>query len=303
VSVLPVIVNPTSRGGRSRPPREAIDRAAASRGLRVEWWPTEAPGHATELAARAARDGHRMLAAWGGDGTYNEAALGLLNTPTALVILPGGSTSVLAYELGVSRDPVEALTSQLDGEPRAMAAARTDRGQVFLLMLSVGPDARILVRTPAWLKRRLGKLGIGCQSVLEFIKGDLPRFEVRMEGEVSEVAWCIVGNSRSYAGPYLATPGADPFSPGLEAVTLHRHGRTRVVPFFFAIFAGRHLRMRGVRRRPTTSIELCGSESIPYQLDGDPAGFLPVRAFSTDDRVLVLPPGESRGPGSGVRVP
>ncbi|MCU0293797.1 MAG: hypothetical protein MUF10_17740, partial [Thermoanaerobaculaceae bacterium] len=209
----------------------------------------------------------------------------------------------LAYELGVSRDPVEALTSQLDGEPRAMAAARTDRGQVFLLMLSVGPDARILVRTPAWLKRRLGKLGIGCQSVLEFIKGDLPRFEVRMEGEVSEVAWCIVGNSRSYAGPYLATPGADPFSPGLEAVTLHRHGRTRVVPFFFAIFAGRHLRMRGVRRRPTTSIELCGSESIPYQLDGDPAGFLPVRAFSTDDRVLVLPPGESRGPGSGVRVP
>jgi diacylglycerol kinase (ATP) len=295
VNVLPVVVNPTSRGGRSRPPREALDRVAASRGLRLEWWPTEAPGHATELAARAARDGYAMLAVWGGDGTYNEAALGLLNTDTALVILPGGSTSVLAHELGVSREPVQALTMQLDGGRRALAAARTDRGQVFLLMLSVGPDARILLRTPAWLKRRFGKVGIGWQSVLEFLKGDLPRFEVRMDGEASEVAWCIAGNARCYAGPYLATPGADPFSPGLEVVTLHRHGRIRVVPFFFAIFAGRHLRMRGVRRHSTQSIELCGPESIPYQLDGDPAGFLPVRAFSTDDRVLVLPPSRPGG--------
>jgi len=290
VKVLPVLVNPTSRGGRSQPPRAELECAAASRGLVLEWWPTVAPGHATELAERAARDGFPAVAVWGGDGTYNEAARGLLNSDTAMLILPGGSTSVLAYELGVSRDPVQALTTQLDAGPRAMSIARTDHGQVFLLMLSVGPDARILLRTPSWLKRRLGKLGIGWQSLVEFLKGNLPRFEVSMDGEVSEVAWCIAGNSRTYAGPYRATPGADPFSPGLEVVTLHRHGRTRAVPFFFAIFLERHLRLRGVKRHSTLSLELRGPETIPYQLDGDHAGFLPVRAFSTDDRVIVLPP-------------
>ena len=62
-----------------------------------------------------------MLAVWGGDGTYNEAARGLVDSETALLALPGGTTSVLAYELGIPRDPVRRSLAQLDGERRAMA--------------------------------------------------------------------------------------------------------------------------------------------------------------------------------------
>ena len=74
-----------------------------------------------------------MLAVWGGDGTYNEVARGLVDSETALVALPGGTTSVLAYELGVSRDPVQALVGQLDGERRAMAVGthRSRRASSF----------------------------------------------------------------------------------------------------------------------------------------------------------------------------
>jgi len=294
VSILPVVVNPVARGGRAGPPRELLERLAQQRGLRVEWWATRAPGHAAELAAQAARERLPMLAVWGGDGTYNEAARGLVGSETALLALPGGTTSVLAYELGIPRDVGRALLAQLDGERRAMAVARTDRGQLFLLMLSVGPDARILTNLPPLLKRRGGKLGITVQAFVEFMRGGLPRFTATVNGTPLDASWCIAGNARSYGGPFAATPGADPFRPGLEVVTLTRHGRAAVVPFFFAIPFGRHLRMRGVRCSMADEVRLDGGGDIPYQLDGDPAGFLPVTARASDERVWVLVPRPTR---------
>ncbi len=289
MSVLPVVVNPAARGGRGRVPRERIERAAATGGLRVEWWETAGPGHASELAARAARDRYPMLAVWGGDGTYNEAARGLVGSETALVALPGGTTSVLAYELGIARQPERALLGQLDGERRAMAVARTDRGQLFLLMLSVGPDAVILAKMPRLLKDRAGKLGISWQACIEFVRGGFPRFSVAANGVSCEASWCIVGKSRSYAGPYAATPAADPFAPDLDVVALTRAGRAALVPFFFLIPFGRHLRLRGVRRACAREVRLVG-EGVPYQLDGDPAGTLPVTVSSGGDRLWVLVP-------------
>jgi diacylglycerol kinase (ATP) len=290
VTSLPVIVNPVARGGRARMPRERLERRAAEHGMRLEWWATRGPGHARELAARAARDRHPVLAVWGGDGTYNEVARALVGTDTALLALPGGTTSVLAYELGIPRDPEAALVGQLEGERRPMAVGRTDSGQLFLLMLSAGPDARILTNLPPLLKLRGGKVGITVQAVVEFVRGNLPRFSVTINGETVEASWCIAGNARSYAGPYAATPGADPFQPGLEVVTLTRHGRAAVVPFFFSIPSGRHLRMRGVQRGPAQEVRLQGGRDIAYQLDGDPAGFLPVTARASGERLWVLVP-------------
>ena len=287
---LPVVLNPIARGGRRGAPRELLARTAADRGFALEWWETERPGHAVELAARAARDRHPLLAVWGGDGTYNEAARGLADSDTALVALPGGTTSVLAYELGVSRDPVRALLGQLDGERRAMAVAQTDRGERFLLMLSVGPDSVILENLPPALKLRAGKIGITIQALVEFARARLPRFEVTINGTRRDVSWCIVGNSRCYGGPWAGTPGADPFSPGFETVVLNRHGRAAVIPFFFAIPSGAHLRMRGVERFTSQQVALTGSEEFPYQLDGDPAGHLPVTVRSSAERLWVLVP-------------
>jgi len=290
VNALPVIYNPVARGGRTLPPRPRLEEAAAALGYRLTWWQTEASGHATELAARAVRDGLPVVAAWGGDGTYNETARGLAGSGTAMLVLPGGTTSVLAYELGVPRDPVAALVALLGGTRRTMSVARTDTGQLFLLMLSVGPDSVILENLPAVLKRHGGKVGITAQAVVEFARARLPRFAVVSDGRRLDVSWCIVGNSRCYGGPWAGTPGADPFAPGFEVVVLTRHGRLAVVPFFFAIPSGRHLARPGVERFAAATVALEGGEGIPYQLDGDPAGHLPVTVGPSGLGVDVLVP-------------
>ena len=51
---------------------------------------TEAPGHATEICREAAHEGYDVVVAFGGDGTINEAANGLLSSTTPLCCLPGG---------------------------------------------------------------------------------------------------------------------------------------------------------------------------------------------------------------------
>jgi diacylglycerol kinase (ATP) len=58
-------------------------------------------GHVTQLARNAAEEGKDALFVVGGDGTINLAVRGLVGSPTALGVLPGGTANVLAQELGL----------------------------------------------------------------------------------------------------------------------------------------------------------------------------------------------------------
>ena len=60
---------------------------------------TEYAGHASKLAAQYVADGYDIVVAVGGDGTINEVARSLVETKTALGIIPCGSGNGLASHL------------------------------------------------------------------------------------------------------------------------------------------------------------------------------------------------------------
>lgn len=62
---------------------------------------TKYAGHATELAQQTARQGIDIVVAVGGDGTVNEVGRALVNTKTAMGILPCGSGNGLARHLNL----------------------------------------------------------------------------------------------------------------------------------------------------------------------------------------------------------
>ncbi len=70
---------------------------------------TERAGHATEIAAEAARDGFDVVVAVGGDGTVNEVGRALVHTSTALGIIPLGSGNGLARHLFIPLDVRKSL--------------------------------------------------------------------------------------------------------------------------------------------------------------------------------------------------
>src|SRR5512132_3385187 len=101
-----LIVNPVARTV-SRPTMAVIEKALSA-DFKLEVLETVERGHATEIAAEAAADGIDLVVVFSGDGTINEALNGLVGTQSALGVLPGGATNILARALDMPLDPVEA---------------------------------------------------------------------------------------------------------------------------------------------------------------------------------------------------
>ncbi len=129
---LPVVLNPTAGGGRLLRHIQRLESVAVSAGAEIEVLYTKSGEHTTELAADEAARGTPLVLAYGGDGTYNAVARGLLGSSTAMGVLPGGTTSVLAYEFDVPRPAHRAVEALIEGEDRAMHVGRTDAGDLVL---------------------------------------------------------------------------------------------------------------------------------------------------------------------------
>ena len=106
-----LISNPkTGRyGSRRVRPIQELASQLESAGVAVDLKLTSGPGDATNLAARAARNGSSDVIVAGGDGTINEAIQGLAGTNARLGIIPRGTANVLARELGLPFDDQEAV--------------------------------------------------------------------------------------------------------------------------------------------------------------------------------------------------
>jgi diacylglycerol kinase family enzyme len=295
---IPIVVNPTAGGGRLLRSFTELDAAAHRCGVKLEWRHTEHRGHGSALAREAAAEGHPLVLAYGGDGTYNEVAQGLLGSDTALGVLPGGTTSVLAYEFGIPRPAPRALETLILGRDRPMRVGRTDRDEIFLIMLSSGPDVVVLEHLDAGIKK-IGRSGVALQAVRELVRfRSMPSLRVRAGGRTAAAGWVIVGTGRCYGGPYQATPGADPFAPSFEMVVQRTVGRRAAIPFVLGMPFGRHVRRRDVWRAMVDEVELLPPDDrrVRYQIDGDLAGELPVKAWIDPESLLIRLPGAALDP-------
>lgn len=107
--IVRFIINPISGMGKGIDLPSEINRVIDRDVLIPEILLTTKPGDACELTQRAINDGIKYVIAVGGDGTVNEVARELVNTNTALGIIPKGSGNGLARHLGISMSSSKAL--------------------------------------------------------------------------------------------------------------------------------------------------------------------------------------------------
>lgn len=106
---LAFIINPKSGTDRQKAIQEAIDTRLDQTQFSYELIHTQYAKHGTELAREAAEKGAYAVVAVGGDGSVNDIVAGLINTNTALAIIPKGSGNGMARSIEVPLKTEEAI--------------------------------------------------------------------------------------------------------------------------------------------------------------------------------------------------
>lgn len=264
-----IIFNPTA--GTFRPHKlERVQRALHGHGVRAHLLATERAGHATELAREVG--GVARVAAFGGDGTLNEVANGLLGRPLPLVFLPAGTANVMAWELGIPLDPARAAVAGLRSRPHPVRPGIVN-GRAFLLMAGFGFDGDTVHGVSARLKDWIGKgayVWSGLQAALRTPAVMTVHAQGERGTEALEGCWLVVARARHYGGPYTVHPDADLLDPALR-MTLVRRGW--LLPFVVAhLGLNLHRERRGVALRTVHGLELACDRAVHVQIDGDYLG-------------------------------
>jgi len=171
---------------------------------------TEYAGHAAELAAKCAAEGVDICVAVGGDGTVNEVARSLVNTETALGIVPSGSGNGLARHL--------CLPMSMKGAVSMIAQGVTGQfdygiinGHPFFCTCGMGFDAYISLKFS-----QSGKRGMASYTRLVFAEGMKYKpssYDVCVEDERGDThhyeAFLIAcANAAQYGNNTYIAPGA-----------------------------------------------------------------------------------------------
>jgi diacylglycerol kinase family enzyme len=265
---------------------------------------TEARGHATELCREAAHEGYDVVVAFGGDGTVNEAANGLLGSPTPLSCLPGGSANVFGKMLGIPGDPVDATEHLLamadDWRPRKVDLGVVN-GRCFTFASGLGLDASVVERVDSnpRLKARLGPWFFTWVAVSTFVRRYLvrpPRMKVRTaEGQELDGVTAIIQNGSPFTyfqnRPIEVAEGASLQSGTLAGGVLHRATPLAGASIGFRALS-RHARV--TRNRQITgladatglTVTSADDRPLPLQVDGDYLGEVGEARFSVLPQAL-----------------
>jgi diacylglycerol kinase family enzyme len=282
-----VIVNPYATTVSDRL-RNLVVYALQGR-YQVEAVDTERRDHATQICREAAAEGYDAVVAFGGDGTVNEAANGLVGSPTPLTCLPGGSTNVFCRTLGIPADVVDATEHLLrmadDFQPRRVDTGRVN-GRHFVFASGIGLDASVVERVDSHprLKRRLGEWYFTWAALSTFNRRYLvhpPRVRVETpEGSLDGVT-VIVQNSDpfTYFGrrPIRVCEGA--LDSGTLALAVLKRATVLDLPTLIPrVFSGRptsvlrHRQVQGFAPLDHFRVVATGDQRFPLQVDGDFVG-------------------------------
>ena len=139
------ILNPISGTVNKAGIPELIERKLDQEKYTYEIMCTEYAGHGTTLARQAAERGSYMVVAVGGDGTVNEVGRALIETNTAMGILPCGSGNGLARHLLIPMNIDKAIDIINEGETKYL-----DYGTIneipFFCTCGMGFDAFISIK-------------------------------------------------------------------------------------------------------------------------------------------------------------
>jgi diacylglycerol kinase (ATP) len=271
-----VIYNPTKVSDKFR--------ALVEEGLQQKGWgntlwletSVEDPGGA--IASQAVAAHVDLVIAAGGDGTIRAVADALAHTGIPLGLVPAGTGNLLARNLDLPLEEVDAIEVALSGQVRQLDLVKIivdDRApEHFAVMAGIGVDAMIMDETDEGLKDKVGSAAYFVAAAKAL--GRLPvRMTVQLDGNRPvrrQAMLCVIGNVGTLRGNLTLIPGARP-DDGLLDIYIASPRRFRHwVKIGLRLITRRAKKDDQVdqRRGKKVRIKLHGKDN--YQLDGDVVG-------------------------------
>jgi diacylglycerol kinase family enzyme len=274
-----------------------LTRALALEGLgaRVAWTPKE---RESLVAEAGSGPDCRCLVAVGGDGTISALVNECPQVP--ITVLPAGTENLTAQHFGLRRNPQWLARSIAAGQ-----VARTDvgiaGGRRFILMTGFGFDGDVVSRHHRARVSRSGDVKPTHRAayVEPILRSSLsyrfPRIDVTIEdpGVREELSGTtvFVFNLPRYALGLPFAPHAVQDDGLLDLVVFRDPGPFQALYYLWRVFCGTHLDHPGVYHRRVRRVLVSANQSVPVQLDGDPAGFLSSRGDGrhSGDRAALEP--------------
>lgn len=283
-----IIFNPNaglSRRGLFRRTLDALDAL----GCEVWLHRTDGAGDA-ETIARDLPACDRLVVA-GGDGTMHEALNGLRGRDLPVALIPLGTANVLAREIGLRRDPAAVARTIVHGVRQSVHLGEVN-GRLFVQMVGVGFDARVVNKVSRSLKRRFGQLAFVAAFGRVVVGYGRPHYDVTVDGEAAgRASFVVVANGRYYGGAFLLAPEARLARPDLHTCLFTSGGVISAIRYGLALVTNRLPDRHDFVIRPGTTVTVDGPAGDPIQADGEVVGRLPAQIRSVPNAAtLVVPP-------------
>ncbi len=237
---LVFIINPVAGHGWKKTIEKKIDRFSRSDQFVIEKAYTQYHGHATLLSRQAALNHYHAAIAVGGDGTVNQVAAGLLNSRTALGILPVGSGNGFAHTLGIPRSTDQALNI-IGRSHTALIDTFTANGRFGINVTGAGFDGYII-----HLFSRAGKRGFVTYFRLvtqHYFPFSPQTYKITIDGNTVDCNALLVevANGSEYGNRVVIAPDARPDDGLLNVVILKKTGLLKLPVAVYHLFAGNRL--------------------------------------------------------------
>lgn len=279
---------------------EQVLQILSDAGLAVTAKPTKAPGAAGALARKSVKAGADLIIAFGGDGTINEVAEGLIGSRIPLGFLPGGTANVLCRELGIGDSPRRAAARVNEWKPERIAAGvaccDSTTTRHFLAMAGIGLDAHIVYRMSAELKKKWGKLAYWIGGFSQIVR-ELEEFDVEIDGQDHRCSFALVTKVRNYGGDLQIARNVSILDDEFEIVLFAGKQSSRYLKYLTGVAVNQLTGMDGVTilRARKARFSATADERVYMQIDGEYAGRLPGLVEIAPDALTLLMPSAYAG--------
>jgi diacylglycerol kinase (ATP) len=236
----------------------------------------EDPGRA--MTKHAVEEQVDLVIGAGGDGTIRYVADALANSGIPLGLIPAGTGNLLARNLNLPLEEVDAIEVALSGQVRQLDLVKItadDRApEHFAVMAGIGVDAMIMDETDEDLKDKVGSAAYFVAAAKAV--GRLPvRLTVQLDSDRPirrHAMLCVIGNVGTLRGNLTLIPGASPEDGLLDLYIASPRRFRHWVKVALRLITRRPKKDDQVDQRKGKEVRIIIDGKDNYQLDGDVVG-------------------------------